>query len=104
MHARGLDAYAPRFYNMREVTGVDFDVQASIYLRISCMRHAATLNSRSWTPLHSCALGRRIVLAAVLFCLRFLCTPMPVLCSVSIVQNELRAKQALSCEKMIETF
>ena len=28
VHARGLDVYDPHFYNMREVTGVDFDVQA----------------------------------------------------------------------------
>ena len=28
VHARGLDAYAPHFYNMHEVTRVDFDVQA----------------------------------------------------------------------------
>ena len=28
VHARGLNAHAPRVYNRPEVTGIDFDVQA----------------------------------------------------------------------------
>ena len=28
VHTRGLNAHAPRVYNIREVTGIDFDVQA----------------------------------------------------------------------------
>lgn len=28
VHTRGLDAYAPRLYNLKDVTGIDFNVQA----------------------------------------------------------------------------